>query len=53
MPICENCGAHVTSQYVRVIFPSDVTDPPACHHCPNMTREGGEFREYYYQRDSP
>ncbi|WP_443984560.1 DUF7563 family protein [Halorientalis marina] len=46
MPECDNCGSHVTENYVRVFVPSGVDRPKACPSCPDMKRDGsGRARE--------
>ncbi|WP_425601750.1 DUF7563 family protein [Haloplanus pelagicus] len=45
MPECQNCGAHVTEQYVRVFTPDNVDAPRACPRCEDMTRSGSKPRE--------
>jgi hypothetical protein len=42
---CENCGAFVTDQYVRVFAPMGRETVRACPQCPDMVREGGDVRE--------
>lgn len=42
MPECENCGAYVTKQYVRVFKPEHVDDPRACPECEDMLRKNGK-----------
>lgn len=44
-PECQNCGAHITHQYVRVFEPEDVDDPRACPWCPDLVRREGEPKE--------
>lgn len=39
MPTCDNCGAHVTRQYVRVFVPDDLDAPAACPSCPDRVRD--------------
>lgn len=45
MPECANCGAFVTSDYVRVFTPDDVDDPRVCPHCEDMIRGSDGIRE--------
>jgi NAD-dependent SIR2 family protein deacetylase len=42
---CENCGAFVTEQYVRVFAPTGMDTVRVCPKCPDMVRKGGEVRE--------
>jgi NAD-dependent SIR2 family protein deacetylase len=44
MPECDNCGAVVTEQYVRVFAPSGMNTVRVCPNCPDMVREGSEVR---------
>jgi len=44
MPECENCGAFLSEDYARVFLPSGESAAPACPHCPNMVREGADYR---------
>lgn len=45
MAKCENCGSHVTEQYVRVFVPDD-GQPECCPSCPGMIRDpSGQPRE--------
>lgn len=45
MPECNNCGAFVTVDYVRVFTPDGVEQPRVCPNCPDMVRTDGEVRE--------
>ena len=45
MPNCDNCGAFVTQQYVRVFAPTGMDTVRVCPDCPDMLREGGDVRE--------
>jgi NAD-dependent SIR2 family protein deacetylase len=45
MADCENCGAFVTEQYVRVFAPTGMETVRVCPSCPGMVREGGDVRE--------
>lgn len=45
MPDCQNCGAFVTKQYVRVFEPSEMDDASACPHCTNRNRIGTAMYE--------
>lgn len=47
MPECENCGSHVTLDYVRVFSPDDDEETVrTCPMCPDMIRDGiGRPRE--------
>lgn len=43
MPECQNCGSHVTTDYVRVVS-HDGEAVHACPQCPDRVRVGGEIR---------
>jgi NAD-dependent SIR2 family protein deacetylase len=45
MPECQNCGAFVTRQYVRVFAPNGRENPRVCPDCENKVRDGAEIRE--------
>lgn len=45
MAECQNCGAIVTEQYVRVFAPAGMETVRVCPECPDMVREGGDVRE--------
>ena len=45
MAECDNCGAFVTEQYVRVFAPPGMDTVRVCPECPDMVREGGGVRE--------
>jgi len=45
MAECDNCGAFVTEQYVRVFAPPGMDTVRVCPNCPDMVREGGDVRE--------
>lgn len=45
MPTCQNCGEHVSRQYMRVFSPEDVDAPAACPNCPDKIREGPGARD--------
>jgi hypothetical protein len=45
MAECDNCGAFVTDQYVRVFAPTGMDTVRVCPNCPDMVRDGGEVRE--------
>lgn len=45
MPICQNCGTHVTERYAAVFTSDDVTESRVCPHCVDMTRDGTGLRE--------
>lgn len=45
MPECQNCGSHVSTEYVRVFAPDEEEDPRACPFCEDMVREDGKVRE--------
>ncbi|WP_442903392.1 DUF7563 family protein [Halobacterium sp. KA-4] len=38
MPECQNCGGHVTSEYVRVFTPDGVAEPRAYPSCEDKVR---------------
>jgi NAD-dependent SIR2 family protein deacetylase len=42
---CENCGAFVTEQYVRVFAPTGMDTVRVCPECPDLVRSDGEVRE--------
>lgn len=43
MPTCQNCGGHVSPDYVRVFCPDDVDEPRVCPFCEDLKRgTGGE-----------
>lgn len=48
MPECQNCGAFVTVQYVRVFAPEGLDDPRVCINCPDLTRDGARVRNKRY-----
>lgn len=39
MPVCQNCGGHVSEDAVRVLYPSDV-DIEICPGCPGVPNHG-------------
>jgi NAD-dependent SIR2 family protein deacetylase len=45
MPECDNCGAVVTAQYVRVFAPTGMDTVRVCPSCPDMVRDGADVRE--------
>lgn len=45
MPECNNCGAFVTVDYVRVFTPDGLDNPRACPKCPDMVRSDGDVRK--------
>jgi NAD-dependent SIR2 family protein deacetylase len=45
MPECNNCGAVVIDQYVRVFAPTGMKSVRVCPQCSDMVREGGDVRE--------
>lgn len=46
MPECENCGHHVTEDYVRVFTPPQYDGPRCCPECDDMIRDpDGTVRE--------
>jgi NAD-dependent SIR2 family protein deacetylase len=45
MAECQNCGAVVTDQYVRVFAPTGMDTVRVCPQCPDMVREAGDVRE--------
>lgn len=45
MPECQNCGAFVSKQFVRVMVPEDLDAPRVCPECPDIMRDGSEIRE--------
>lgn len=45
MAECDNCGAVVTEQYVRVFAPTGMNTVQACPRCPDLVRDGAEVRE--------
>ncbi|WP_449271727.1 DUF7563 family protein [Halogranum amylolyticum] len=44
MPTCQNCGAIVSKQYVRVFTPESLDNPRVCPHCQDMVRAGASVR---------
>jgi NAD-dependent SIR2 family protein deacetylase len=44
MAECENCGAFVTEQYVRVFAPTGMNTVRVCPNCTDMVREGSDVR---------
>lgn len=44
-PECQNCGAFVSDDYLRVFEPEGVEQPRACPHCEDMVRAGSQVRE--------
>lgn len=45
MPHCQNCGAFVTRDYVRVFSRGDADAVQACPECPDRIRVDGQVRE--------
>lgn len=45
MPTCQNCGSHVTADYVRVFTPDAVDEPRVCPNCEDKMRDGNGIRE--------
>lgn len=45
MPNCQNCGAIVSKQYVRVFTPPESPDPRVCPWCPDKIRDGAAVRD--------
>jgi NAD-dependent SIR2 family protein deacetylase len=45
MPECQNCGAFVTDDYVRVFAPDGMNSPRVCPNCEDMVRDGASVRE--------
>ena len=45
MPTCQNCGSHVTKDYVRVHTPPGLDAPRCCPWCDDKVRDGSEVRE--------
>jgi DNA-directed RNA polymerase subunit RPC12/RpoP len=45
MPTCNNCGSHVSDQYLKVFEPESVDDPKACPRCEDKIRSGAEVRD--------
>lgn len=45
MPECQNCGAHVSEDYVRVFEPDGVDGAQACPACEDRVRIDGKVRE--------
>lgn len=39
MPVCNNCGAHVTEDYWRVYAPEGQDGVGACPRCPDKSRD--------------
>lgn len=44
MPYCQNCGHHVTPDYVRVMGVSS-DEAEFCPHCPDKVERGGRARQ--------
>lgn len=44
MPKCDNCGAHITEQYVRVFAPEGADGVGVCPWCPDLVRDGAGAR---------
>lgn len=41
MPHCENCGGHISTEFMRVVAPSQFVDRdalPICPECPDIAR---------------
>jgi len=45
MPECQNCGAFVTEQYVRVFTPTGNAGPRVCPYCEDKLRDGATVRD--------
>ena len=45
MPECQNCGAFVTEDYVRVFAPEGHDNPRVCPECEDKLRDGADVRE--------
>jgi|GEM_PF-441531 len=46
MPECQNCGEHVTEQYVAVFAPNGRTHPRCCPSCQDKIRgSDGKVRD--------
>jgi len=48
MPQCQNCGSHVTEQYIRVFSKNGADHVDACPDCPDLKRANGKPREKKY-----
>lgn len=44
MPTCRSCGAHVTQEAIRVMYPDDTTEPQSCIRCPDVGKIGFDSR---------
>ena len=49
MPECQNCGAHVTDDYVRVREPAHRETARTCPNC-DLVRDGPHVREATFKR---
>jgi len=49
MPECRTCGAHISADAVRVLYPSGVTHPERCPNC--SVRRNGTYRARRYDRE--
>ncbi|WP_435129083.1 DUF7563 family protein [Halobaculum sp. D14] len=45
MAECQNCGAFVTEEYVKVFAPESMSDPRVCPQCTDKVRDGADVRE--------
>lgn len=45
MPTCQNCGAHVTKTYIRVLEPGPVAHARVCPFCEDLIRTGNVIRK--------
>jgi len=52
MPDCQNCGAFVTQDYVRVFTPPGTNQPRVCPSCEDKIRDGAGVREARSPRQS-
>jgi len=43
-PACQNCGAFVTSDYVRVFADDGDSGVECCPHCEDRRRDGGGWQ---------
>lgn len=53
MPECQNCGHHVSSDYVRVFAQPDADEVFCCPWCDDELRSNGKVREAKSQRKDP
>jgi len=53
MPDCQNCGHHVSSDYVRVFAQPDADEVYCCPWCDTAIRRNGQLGEAKTERADP